>query len=140
MSPSVNEKEVRVTRNAVKIKNILDGTFPESWGWFDIIASIIVPGYKWYMVDDVAVCCVVRCPRKNHVAMFGVLPEYQRRGYGSLLMQEVFKQSKESRKKTTLMVRESNPAREIYAHYGFVEMKRIKGYYKNGEVGYYCER
>lgn len=43
MSPSVNEKEVRITRNAVKIKKILDGTFPESWGWFDIIASIIVP-------------------------------------------------------------------------------------------------
>lgn len=130
---------VKKTYNIRKIKRILDETFEEPWRWLDVIITVMLPTYTWYQVGDEAVCCIEHHCLRDHIAMLGVTPKYQRKGYGGLLMQETFSGARKRGVKATLMVRESNPAREIYKHYGFAEKMKVEGYYRNGELGYYCE-
>lgn len=134
-----SELEVNKTYNIGQIKRILDATFEEPWPWMDVIITVMLPTYTWYKIGNEAVCCIEHHCLRDHIAMLGVVPDYQRKGYGGLLMKESFKGASKRGVKITLMVRESNPAREIYKHYGFKEKLAVEGYYRNGELGYYCE-
>jgi ribosomal-protein-alanine N-acetyltransferase len=73
------------------------------------------------------------------IVTLGVLPQFQRRGIGARLLAEC-----EARLKTPalrLMVRESNiPAVALYEKFGYVHIRRERGYYADGEAGLLMEK
>ena len=48
-----------------------------------------------------------------------LLPDYQRRGIGTLLLQELLAQAKDKQLPVRLMVLRSNPAKQLYERLGF---------------------
>lgn len=67
------------------------------------------------------------------IANVATLPDYRRKGVGSLLMESVVELAKENECSViTLEVRASNmPAIALYKKHGYTEVGTRKGYYKN---------
>lgn len=84
-------------------------------------ARIIAYCVCWYFVNEL------------HIGNLGVAREYQRRGYGSLLLSKVLAEFPDSRF-IYLEVRASNKAAiELYNKFGFQLLYKRKKYYRNGE-------
>uniref|UniRef100_A0A7J3ZMV0 N-alpha-acetyltransferase n=1 Tax=Fervidicoccus fontis TaxID=683846 RepID=A0A7J3ZMV0_9CREN len=81
--------------------------------------------------------------KKGHVVSIAVLKEYRRRGIGSRLMVESMDAMKRvyNAKEVYLEVRVSNePAISLYRKLGFQTIRRIPGYYSDGEDAYLMAR
>ena len=76
--------------------------------------------------------------KKAHVVSIAVLPDYQRLGIGSALMQEAMQRMPEYKaKECYLEVRVSNiPAVEMYKKLGFRIHRTAQQYYADGENAY----
>ena len=75
----------------------------------------------WYYIEEL------------HIGNIAVIPEKQRQGIGTFMLQKVFDNFMEY-KKAFLEVRESNKnAINLYLAFGFETIYRRKGYYTNGE-------
>jgi ribosomal-protein-alanine N-acetyltransferase len=75
----------------------------------------------WYYVNDL------------HIGNIAVIPEKQRQGIGTFLLNQVFDYFTDY-KKAYLEVRESNKkAINLYESFGFETILRRKSYYTNGE-------
>jgi ribosomal-protein-alanine N-acetyltransferase len=75
----------------------------------------------WYYIEEL------------HIGNIAVIPEKQRQGIGTFMLQKVFDNFMEY-KKAFLEVRESNKnAINLYLAFGFEPIYRRKGYYTNGE-------
>lgn len=80
--------------------------------------------------------------RKAHVISIAVLPTHQRQGIGHALMQESMRNmSLYKARECYLEVRASNtPAVSLYKKMGFDVIRRIRGYYIDGEDAYVMAR
>jgi len=80
--------------------------------------------------------------RKAHVISIAVLPAHQRQGIGLALMQEAMRNMLLYKaRECYLEVRMSNtPAVSLYKKMGFDIIKRIRGYYIDGEDAYIMAR
>jgi ribosomal-protein-alanine N-acetyltransferase len=76
--------------------------------------------------------------RKGHVVSVAVLPEYQRKGVGTALMEEAMKNMRFYKaKECYLEVRVSNVAAvEMYKKLGMEVVRTSKGYYADGESAF----
>jgi len=77
--------------------------------------------------------------RVGHLVSIAVLEEYRGRGIGSRLLGETIRVMKEvyNVESIYLEVRVSNlVAMRLYEKYGFVKVRRIRGYYMDGEDAY----
>lgn len=76
--------------------------------------------------------------KKGHVVSIAVLPEYQRKGVGTALMEEAMKNMHlYNAKECYLEVRISNaPAVEMYKKLGMQVTRIVRGYYADGEDAY----
>ena len=90
---------------------------------FIVEENKIIVGYIicWYYWDEL------------HIGNIAVIPEKQRQGIGSFMLQKIFDYFMEY-KKAFLEVRESNKnAINLYRTFGFEAIFRRKAYYPNGE-------
>lgn len=80
--------------------------------------------------------------RKAHVISIAVLPTHQRRGIGHALVQEAMRNMPLYKaRECYLEVRASNtPAIGLYKKMGFDILRRIRGYYIDGEAAYLMAR
>jgi len=80
--------------------------------------------------------------RKAHVISIAVLPVHQRQGIGHALMQEAMRNMLLYKaRECYLEVRVSNtPAVSLYKKMGFDIIRRIRGYYVDGEDAYIMAR
>lgn len=80
--------------------------------------------------------------KKGHVISIAVLPEYRRRGIGESLMRKAMEAMKEyGATEFYLEVRVSNiPAINLYKKLNYKIIKRIIGYYLDGEDAYVMAR
>lgn len=80
--------------------------------------------------------------RKAHVISIAVLPTHQRRGIGHALVQEAMRNMPLYKaRECYLEVRASNtPAIGLYKKMGFDILRRIRGYYIDGEDAYLMAR
>lgn len=80
--------------------------------------------------------------RKAHVISIAVLPTHQRRGIGHALVQEAMRNMPLYKaRECYLEVRASNtPAIGLYKKMGFDILRRIRGYYIDGENAYLMAR
>jgi ribosomal-protein-alanine N-acetyltransferase len=71
--------------------------------------------------------------QKLHIMNFAVLPEFRRRGIGSMMISKLYgKLSNHRRTKITLAVRETNLAAQLFfRHQGFKATRVVKGYYSD---------
>lgn len=76
--------------------------------------------------------------KKGHVISIAVLPEYQRKGMGTALMEETMKNMRLYKaKECYLEVRvTNNPAVMMYEKLGFIITRTSAGYYADGEDAY----
>jgi len=74
--------------------------------------------------------------KRGHVISIAVLPEYQRKGIGQALLEEVMLSMRTYKaKECYLEVRTSNiPAINLYKKLGFDTSRTINGYYADGEA------
>ena len=82
--------------------------------------------------------------RKNQVNIinFLVKPKFQKKGYGSKLLQELIQNIKELRKikKIVLNVKSSNEiAIKLYEKYNFKIVEKIENYYQSGDDSFLME-
>lgn len=80
--------------------------------------------------------------RKAHIISIAVLPTHQRRGIGHALVQEAMRNMPLYKaRECYLEVRASNtPAIGLYKKMGFDILRRIRGYYIDGEAAYLMAR
>ncbi|HDO20014.1 MAG TPA: ribosomal-protein-alanine N-acetyltransferase [Candidatus Bathyarchaeota archaeon] len=80
--------------------------------------------------------------RKGHIISIAVLPEYRRRGIGETLMRKAMEAMREyGATEYYLEVRVSNiPAINLYRKLNYKIVKRIPGYYLDGEDAYVMAR
>ena len=81
--------------------------------------------------------------RVLHLVSIAVLKEYRRRGIGSALLEATIREALADGGIVSiyLEVRVSNsPAIRLYRKFGFREMRRIRGYYRDGEDAYVMVR
>ncbi len=73
------------------------------------------------------------------IATIAVNPQYQGKGYGNIIMEDIIERSKKLGKKSIdLEVRVSNQkAINLYKKYGFTFSHIRKGYYNDGEDAYF---
>ena len=95
--------------------------------------------YFVYESDGIIVGYIISWVADNtEILNFGVLKEYQKKGIGSLLFDEVLKISEGI---ISLEVRESNiNAINFYQNRGFKAVRVRKNYYSNGEDAYLMVR
>jgi ribosomal-protein-alanine N-acetyltransferase len=80
--------------------------------------------------------------KKGHLVSIAVLKNHRRKGVGMFLMKNIMKAMEEyNAKECYLEVRVSNSnAILMYRELGFVDKKRIPGYYRDGEDAYLMVR
>jgi len=80
--------------------------------------------------------------RKGHVVSVAVVPEQRNKGLGTSLLEKGLEGFKEYQvSETFLEVRESNKvAIDLYQKFGFNTVRRIKGYYRDGETAFVMTR
>jgi ribosomal-protein-alanine N-acetyltransferase len=76
--------------------------------------------------------------KKGHIVSVAVLPEHQRKGIGKALVEKALEGMLDyGAGETYLEVRISNePAIDLYKKLGFNIIRRIVGYYRDGEDAY----
>jgi ribosomal-protein-alanine N-acetyltransferase len=74
--------------------------------------------------------------RKGHIVSVAVMPEHRKRGLGRALLEEAMKAMKDKGcKEVFLEVRVSNlPAITLYEKMGYMEVRKIPYYYRDGET------
>lgn len=74
----------------------------------------------------------------GHIVGFGILDEYRRKGQGTNLLNQVFKNMVKyyQMKKCYLEVQEGNPVITLYKKYGFKTIEKLPDYYGQGNDGY----
>ena len=128
----------------------------DPWPWIDVLAALtfpdtvrvkaVGPGSGNGLLDAngaEAVGFVIGDRRRwqmvGWVASIGVHPAYQRRGLGARLLKACERQLGTPTVRLTL--RPSNrSARRLYDGAGYVEVKRLRGYYNDGEDGILMEK
>ena len=85
------------------------------------------------------VMAYLRPDLEGHVMSIAVDPDYRGRGIGSALLSEVIERlAARGAKWIGLEVRVSNEnAIKLYERFGFKKIKRVTGYYSDGEDAYY---
>ena len=79
----------------------------------------------------------VLCGDNYDIYSIAVLPEYQNKGAGKLLLLHVLKDVRSrNMERIILQVRISNPAIRLYEKVGFTKDKILPKYYKDGEDGW----
>lgn len=129
---------INITRET--IKTIYPKYYPEGAVKFFLnhhnnenISRDIEAGYVFIMeIEEIVIGTVT--VKKNEINRLFILPEYQKRGYGSMLMDfsegEIFEKFKEIRIDASL------PAKEIYLRRGYKEIQYNNICTKNGD--YLC--
>ena len=93
-------------------------------------------GHGFVIVDDersvaAAYGGIITAADEGQILNIATHPDYRRRGYGRLIMNEIIEYSRKNEIAfITLEVRESNiPAIALYESLGFYSVGRLKGYY-----------
>lgn len=74
-----------------------------------------------YDGQDVGMIELLERPEELFIARFEVLPEFQNRGIGTIIIQRAMDQAAAAQKPLRLQVFKINPARRLYERMGFVE-------------------
>ena len=80
----------------------------------------------------IGVCCLWAILEEAHITILGIHPQYQRLGFGQLLLYTLMKSAwKRGLERATLEVAASNtPALSLYHKFGFQDVGRRRGYYQ----------
>ena len=100
-----------------------------------------VPATRWYVVaeeagDLVGYAGLFHSGETADVQTLAVVPDRQRQGVGTALLDGLVAEARRRGASELLLdVREDNVAAQaLYAHYGFEQLSRRRGYYANGRV------
>lgn len=109
-----------------------------AWGKAFVVAEVDnkVVGYVMCRVESGLGFMRRKLTKLGHVVSIAVLPDYRRRGIGTMMMEECIKRLKEYYDvgEVYLEVRVSNiSAINLYEKLGFKKVKIIKYYYLDGE-------
>ena len=111
--------------------------FPDPWSEQDILSVISTEGGICYTaVSDGAVVGYLigrQISPEGEIYRIATLPDFRRRGIAYKLLDKAIRCEREKGLESTFLeVREKNlPARRLYESYGFVEIGKRNGYYKN---------
>ena len=85
-----------------------------------------------YNQSIVGVCCLWAILEEAHITILGIHPQYQRLGFGQLLLYTLMRRAWERRlERATLEVAASNfSALSLYYKFGFQDVGRRRGYYQ----------
>ena len=133
-------------RDLGQLRRIEQACFPkDAWPLLDLIAVLTWPDVvRLKAVEDgTMVGFVAGDPRSSEnlawIATIGVLPEYQRRGFGRALMRAC--EEKLSQKRIRLCVRASNEvAIEMYKLEGYISVDTWQKYYNDKESALVMEK
>jgi ribosomal-protein-alanine N-acetyltransferase len=80
----------------------------------------------------IGVCCLWAILEEAHITILGIQPQYQRLGFGQLLLYTLMKSAwKRGLERATLEVAASNTsALSLYHKFGFQDVGRRRGYYQ----------
>ena len=80
----------------------------------------------------IGVCCLWAILEEAHITILGIHPQYQRLGFGQLLLYTLMKSAwKRGLERATLEVAASNTsALSLYHKFGFQDVGRRRGYYQ----------
>jgi len=133
-------------RDLGSLRHVEQACFPkDAWPLLDLIAVLTWPEVARLkaVVDDRMVGFIAGDPRPSEnlawIASVGVLPEYQRRGIGRLLLRACEERMPQAR--VRLCVRLSNePAIRLYRQEGYLPIDTWVKYYNDGENALVMEK
>ncbi len=112
--------------------------FPDPWNYRSVLTAITQHGSMCYVVraDDGELLAYLlgrTIVPEGEIYRIATLPEHRKRGIGYRLLDYAMKTERgRGLESTFLEVREKNTAaRNLYRAYGFSEIGRRRGYYKN---------
>ena len=99
----------------------------QTWGWDEAFQARVFEEhfdpvrYQVIVVDgrDAGVVSVERHPDALFLATIEILPEYQRRGLGTAVIEAILAQARAEAMPVALRVLKVNPARRLYERLGF---------------------
>jgi len=74
---------------------------------------------------DVGRLAVDRYPDRINLRLIEILPEYQGRGIGTAIIQDILDEARQAKIPVTLMVLSINPAQRLYERLGFAAIEEI---------------
>lgn len=98
------------------------------WGWdeefqkqfHDRVFEVLQPQVVAYGVLDIGTIDINQQSDHIHLGEFYLLPQFQRQGIGSILLQRVIEQAELAHLPVRLEVLKVNPAQALYKRHGFV--------------------
>lgn len=100
----------------------------EVWGWDEEFQrqfhindfEVRRPDIVVFRGEDIGTLEVMRHPDHIHLGEFYLLPQYQRQGIGTILLQQVIEESMAYALPVRLEVLKNNPVQALYKRHGFV--------------------
>lgn len=121
------------------LERVENECFPDPWN-FDMLESEILSNNATYSIllfdkTPIGYYSYIHIFDEAHILNIAILPEYQGKGYGNVMMEYLLSESlKEGLENVTLEVRKSNvKAIGLYEKYGFKCVGIRPRYYMNGE-------
>ena len=107
--------------------------FSDSWTLDNFIKLLQLPSTLGWMNDKgfILISDLQECAE---ILTFAVLPEYQKQGIGTILMQEMLSWAKQHNKERIFLevAADNTSALSLYKKMGFVETGKRPAYYKRG--------
>lgn len=122
-----------------KVVALEEKCFKEPWNEKDCLNELNENPFShgWLLIDEevVGYAFLWETFEMAQLARIGVDPQYRKKGYGNILLNELFQRaSSQECEFMTLEVRESNvAARHLYEKNEFVQVNISKKYYPDGE-------
>ncbi len=132
----------------VKLKDIPEilkiekEVFPDPWSFYSFLFELKNPDNYFYVIElenkIIGYIIAGEYEESYHLKNIAIKKEYQGKGYGKFLLNNLIRKAKEEKKKFIFLeVRVSNErAIKFYEEFGFKRNRLLKGYYGYKEDGY----
>ncbi|HTD48201.1 MAG TPA: GNAT family N-acetyltransferase [bacterium] len=109
----------------------------QTWGWDEAKAvkmfrERVAQGHYEVIVLNGVDIGAVNCHRRGdtlYVSNIEILPEYQRRGLGTTILQRIIAEAQRDGLTVTLRILKVNPARSLYERLGFIVTREDETHY-----------
>ncbi|MFC2088844.1 ribosomal protein S18-alanine N-acetyltransferase [Calditrichota bacterium] len=129
----------RMTKSDVpQVLKIENELFPDPWSCNSFLLDIEnrIYSYPFVLVMDEQIIGYCNCWyyfKELHIGNFAIKKEFQKQGYGKLLMEKIFESFPEYHSAFLEVGISNQAAIALYKKFGFEALSKRKSYYANGE-------